>query len=155
MILLSLAIWTFTCTFQQYVRGFYETLGDRGMKQLTKDATHSKGQILDVVIVRNNNCVVPVLPTVYDPCLCDTHPQPCGDHLAIKYEVNARKAAGVRKKTNFSQIASYMCIFDFVKDMTFLCDILALMNLFGQWWKHTTLECVGLSISTLSCSRKP
>ena len=50
------------------VRRFSETLCDRGMKQLVNEATHSKGHILDVVIVRDNTCIVPALPNVYDPC---------------------------------------------------------------------------------------
>ena len=36
------------------VRRFSETLADHGMVQLVTDATHNKGHILDVVIVRTN-----------------------------------------------------------------------------------------------------
>ena len=59
------------------------------MKQLVNEATHSKGYILDVVIVRDNTFIVPALPNVYDPCLCDTHGNSSGDHLAISFDVNA------------------------------------------------------------------
>ena len=44
------------------VKRFSESLCDRGMKQLVNEATHSKGHILDVVIVRDNTCIVPALP---------------------------------------------------------------------------------------------
>ena len=67
------------------------------MKQLANEATHSKGHILDVVIVRDNTCIVPALPNVYDPCLCNTHGNSSGDHLAIRFDVNARKPSGVRR----------------------------------------------------------
>ena len=39
---------------QPDVQRIYETLCDSGMKKLVNEATHSKGPILDVVIVRNN-----------------------------------------------------------------------------------------------------
>ena len=86
------------------VRRFSATLCDRGMKQLVNKATHSKGHILDVVIVRDNTFIVPALPNVYDPCLCDTHGNSSGDHLAICFGVNARKPSGVRKTTTFRRL---------------------------------------------------
>ena len=51
------------------VNSFSETFWDLGMKQLVNEATHSKGHILNVVIVTDNTCIVPALPNVYDPCL--------------------------------------------------------------------------------------
>ena len=62
------------------VRRYSETLCDRGMKQLVNVATDSKGHSLDVVIVRDNIFIVPALPNVYDPCLCDTYGNSSGDH---------------------------------------------------------------------------
>ena len=78
-----------------------------GMTQLVADATHNKGHLLDVVIVRNHSAIVTTRPNVYDPCLCDTLGNPHGDHIAIKFCVNARKPARVRKEIDFSATASY------------------------------------------------
>ena len=52
---------------------FSEMPVDHGMIQLVTDATHNKGHLLDVVIVPNHSALVTTRPSVYDPCLCDTH----------------------------------------------------------------------------------
>jgi len=78
------------------VQRFPETLCDRGMKQPVNEAIHSKGHILDVVTVTDNTCIVPTLSNVFEPCLCNTHGHSSGDHLAISFDVNARKPYGVR-----------------------------------------------------------
>ena len=83
---------------------FSKTLCDRGMKQLVNEATHCKGHILDVVIVRDSTCIVPALPNVYDSCLCNTHGNSSGDHLAIRFDVNARKPSGLRRTTTFRRL---------------------------------------------------
>ena len=105
------------------VKRFPETLCDRGMKQLVNEATHSKGHILDVVIVRDNTCIVPALPKVYDPCLCNTHGNSSGDHLAISYDVNARKPSEVRKTTTFRRLRQ-INVSDFMTDIASLSDLL-------------------------------
>ena len=46
------------------VQRFSETFCNRGMKQFVNEATHIKEHILDVVIVRDNTCIVPALPNV-------------------------------------------------------------------------------------------
>ena len=74
------------------------------MKQLINEASHSKGHILDVVIVRDITCIVPALPNVYDPCLCNTHGNSSGNHLAISFDVNTRKPSGVRKTKKFRRL---------------------------------------------------
>ena len=96
---------------------------DRGMKQLMNETTHSKGHILDVVIVRDNICVVPALTTVYDPCVCDTHSNSSGDHLAISFDVNARKPSRVRKTTTFRRLRE-ISVSDFMTDIASMSDLL-------------------------------
>ena len=76
---------------QRDVRHFSETLTAHGMTRLVTYATHNKGHLLDVVIVRNHSAVVTSRPSVYDPCLSDTHGNPAGDNMAVKFCVNARK----------------------------------------------------------------
>ena len=94
------------------------------MKQFVNEATHSKGHILDVVIVRHNTCIVPALPNVYDPCLCDdTHDNSSGDHLAISFGINARKPSGVRKATTFRRLRQ-ISVSDFMIDIVSLSDLL-------------------------------
>ena len=83
------------------VRRFSETLADHGMVQLVTDATHNKGHILDVVIVRINGAIIYTPPSVYDPCLCDNNGNPSGDHYAITFTVSARKPAKERKQLQF------------------------------------------------------
>ena len=75
-----------------------------------------RGHILDVVIIRDNTCIVPALPNVYDPCLCNTHGNTSGDHLAIRFDVNARKPSGVRKTTTFRRLRE-ISVSDFMPDM--------------------------------------
>ena len=105
------------------VKRFSETLCDRGMKQLVNvSKPHSKGHILDVVIVRDNTCIVPALPNVYDPCLGNTHDNSSGDHLAISVDVNARNPYGVRKTTTVRRLRQ-ISVSDFLTDIASLSDI--------------------------------
>ena len=78
-------------------RHFFETLADCGMIPLVTDATHNKCHLRDVVIVLSHSEIVSTRPSVYDPCLCDTHSNPPDDHMAIKFCVNVRKPARMRK----------------------------------------------------------
>ena len=41
---------------------------------------------------------------MYDPCFCDVHGNPPGDHVAIKFFVNCRKPARVRKEIVFRRL---------------------------------------------------
>ena len=41
---------------------------------------------------------------MYDPCFCDTHGNPPGDYMAIKFCVNCRKPARVRKEIVFRRL---------------------------------------------------
>ena len=100
-------------------RHFSKTLADHGMTQLVTDVTHNKVHILDVVIVRNHSAIVTTRPSVYDPCLCDTHSNPSGDHMAIKFCVNARKPAQVRKEIVFRRLR-HIRLPDFKRDITSL-----------------------------------
>ena len=93
------------------------------MKQLVNEATHIKGHILDMVIVRNNTCIVPALPKVYDPCLYNTHGNSSRDHLAISFDVNARKLSGVRKTTTFRRLRQ-ISVSDFMTYIASLSDLL-------------------------------
>ena len=100
------------------VHRFSETLCDRGMKQLVDKATHSI-----CIIVRDNTCIVHSLPNVYDPCLCNTRGNSSGDHLAISFDVNARKPSGVRKTTKFRRLRQ-ISVSDFMTYITSLTDLL-------------------------------
>ena len=51
------------------IRRFSETVVDRGMAQLVRDATHRMGHTLDIVVVRDNTSIIPTRPSVNDPCL--------------------------------------------------------------------------------------
>ena len=86
------------------VRHFSETLADHGMVQLVSDATHNKGHILDVVIVRMNSAIIYAPPSVYDPCLCDNNGKPSGDHYVITFTISARKPAKQRKQLQFRRL---------------------------------------------------
>ena len=111
-------------------RHFSEKLADHGMAQLVTDATHSKGYLLDVVIVRNHSVIVNIRPSVYDPRLCDTHCNPSGDHMAIKFCVNARNLARVRKEIIFRRLRHIRLPY-FKRDITSLLedsDIVAINN---------------------------
>ena len=88
-------------------RHFFETLADRGITQQITDVTHSKGHLLAVVIGRNHSAIVTTRPSVCDPCLCDTRGNPPGDHMAIKFCINARKPARVRKEIFFGDCVIY------------------------------------------------
>ena len=102
-------------------RHFSETLADHDMTQLVTDATHSKGYLLDVVIVRNHSAIVTTRPSVYDPCLCDTRGNPSGDHMTIKFCLNARKPAPVHKEIVFWRLR-HIRLPDFKRDITSLLD---------------------------------
>ena len=115
------------------VRRFSETLCDRGIKQLVNDSkmcpllwvasTHSKGHILDVVILRDNTCIVPALANIYDPCLCVTRGSSSGDHLSISFDVNTRKPSGMRKTTTFRRLKQ-IGVSDFMTYIAFLSNLL-------------------------------
>ena len=79
-------------------------LVDRGLTQLAIDDTHNKAHLLYVVIVRNHSAMVFTRPSVYDRFLCDTHSNSFGDHMTIKFCVNARKHARVRKEIVFRRL---------------------------------------------------
>ena len=100
---------------------FSETLADHGMTQLVTDATHSKGHLLDVAIVRNHSSIVTTRPSVFDPCLCDTLGNPSDDHMAIKFCVNARKPTQVRKEIVFRRL-HHIQLPDFKRDITSLLE---------------------------------
>ena len=100
-------------------RHFSETLADHDMTQLVTDASHSKGHLLDVFIVRNHSAIITTPPSVYDPCLCDTHGNPSGDHTAIKLCANARKPARVHNKNVFRRLR-HIRLPDFKRDITSL-----------------------------------
>ena len=100
-------------------RRFSEMLSD--MRQLVTDATHNKGHLLDVVIVRNNTAMSPSRPSVYDPCLCDTHGNTPGDHMAIMFCVNAAKPARMRKEVVFRRL-HHICLQEFKRDIVSLHD---------------------------------
>ena len=85
-------------------RHISETLAVHDMTQLVTDATRSKGYLRDVVIVRNHSAIITTRPIVYDPCLCDTRGNPSGDHVVIKFCVNARMPARVRKEIVFRRL---------------------------------------------------
>ena len=102
-------------------RHFSETLDDHDMTQLVTDATRSKGYLLGVVIVRNHSAIVTTRPSVYDPCLCDTHGNPSGDHMAIKLCGHARKPARVRKEIVFWRLR-HIRLPDFKRDITSLLE---------------------------------
>ena len=111
-------------------RHFSEKLADHGMTQLVTGVTHNKGHLLDVVIVRNHIAIVTTRPSVYDPCLCDTHCNPSGDQMAIKFCVNARKLARVRKEIIFRRLR-HIRLPDFKRDINSLLedsDIVATNN---------------------------
>ena len=94
------------------------------MKQLVNEATHSKGHILDVVIARDNTCIVPALPKVYDACLCNIHGNSSGDHLGTRFNVNAWKPSGVRKTTTFRRLRQ-ISIYDFMTEVHHTTDTLS------------------------------
>ena len=76
---------------------FSDILFEHGMVQLVEDATHKKGHLLDVVIVRDSApCIIPTMPIVYDPCLCATNDNLSGDHMAVKFVIDVRKPARLR-----------------------------------------------------------
>ena len=102
-------------------RRFSEMLSDRDMRQLVTHATHNKGHLLDVVIVRNNTAMIPSRPSVYDPCLCDTHGNISGDHMAIMFCVNAAKPARMRKEVVFRRL-HHICLQEFKRDIVSLHD---------------------------------
>ena len=91
------------------VRPFHETLADRGKTQLVTGPAHKMGHTLDVVIVRDStSMIMPIRPSVYYPCLCDTYGNPSGGYMAITFSVNASKPTRARKKDNISTNASDM-----------------------------------------------
>ena len=75
------------------------------------------------LLYRDNTCIVPALPKVYDPCLCNTHGNSSGDHLAVSFDVNARKPSGVRKTTTFRRFRQ-ISVPDFKTDIASLSDLL-------------------------------
>ena len=79
------------------------------LKQLVNVSTHSKGHILDVVIVRDNTCIVPALPNIY------------GYHVVVSVCVNARNPYGVRKSTTF-RILRQINVSDFMQILHLLVD---------------------------------
>ena len=105
-----------------YKQHFTETVADHGMTQLVTDATHNKGHLLDVVIVRNHSAIVITRSSVYDElCLCDSHGNPSGDHMAIEFCVNARTPARVRKEIVFRRLR-HIRLPDFKRDITSLLE---------------------------------
>ena len=96
-------------------------LSDRDMRQLVTDATHNKCHILDVIIVQNNTAMITSRPSVYDPCLCDTHGNISCDHMAIMFRVNATKPAQMRKEVVFRRL-HHICLQEFKRDIAFLHD---------------------------------
>ena len=61
--------------------------------------------------------MVTTRPSVYDPCLCDTHGNPSGDHMAIKFFVNATKPTQVGKEIVFWRLR-HIRLPDFKCDIT-------------------------------------
>ena len=98
-------------------RHISEMLSDRDMRQLVTNTTHNKGHLLDVVIVQNNTAMITSQPSVYDPCLCDTHGNISGDHMAIMFCVNATKPArGIFWRLH------HVCLQEFNRDIVSLHD---------------------------------
>ena len=58
---------------------------------------------------------------MYDPCLCDTRGNPSGDHMTIKFCLNARKPAPVHKEIVFWRLR-HIRLPDFKRDITSLLD---------------------------------
>ena len=101
---------------------FSDILFEHGMIQLVEDATHKKGHLLDVVIVRDSvPCIIPTLPIVYDHCLCTTNGNLSGDHMAVKFVIDVRKPARLRKKIIFRRW-HHICVPDFGEDLHSLSD---------------------------------
>ena len=48
-------------------------------------------------------------PSVYDACLCDTHGNVSGDHMAITFCVNATKHARMYKEVVFRRL-DHVCL---------------------------------------------
>ena len=82
---------------------FSEMLTDHGMTQLVMDVAHNKASSPPGC----SYCLKPQCNSIstrlrmYDPCLCDTHGNLSGDHMAIKFCVNARMPARVCKEIVF------------------------------------------------------
>ena len=74
---------------EPHARQLSETLADRGMTRLVTDATHNKGHLLAVAIVRNHSALVSTRPSV-DTNAYVTH---VVIHPVITFCVNARKPA--------------------------------------------------------------
>ena len=63
------------------------------------------------------------LPNVYDLCLCNTHGNSSGNHLAISFDVNARKPSGVVETITFCRLRQ-ISVSDFMTDIASLSDLL-------------------------------
>ena len=105
------------------VRRFYDTLADGGMTQLVTNAKQNTGRTVDAVIVRESiSLIIPTRPSVYDPCLCDTHGNPSGDHMVIMFYVNGSKPARVRKEITFRRLRR-ICVSGFGQDIVSSLDL--------------------------------
>ena len=113
---------------------FSDILFEHGMIQLVEDATHKKGHLLDVVIVRDSApCIIPTLPIVYDPCLCTTNGNLSGDHMAVKFVIDVRKPARLRKKIIFRR-----SVFQTLAKICVHCPMQTHLNLLNNWFYRIT-----------------
>ncbi len=81
-------------------RRFMDTVKSVSLKQLVKEPTHNKCQILDVVITRDlSDCLSCI--SVYDPKLSDNKGHPSGDHFAVQFDTVFRKPRPVTKHVTY------------------------------------------------------
>lgn len=83
---------------------FIHTLEEHGLSQHVIDATHTKGQTLNVLITRNTSSVLRGIPTIQDPVLCDNNGNAAGDHLAVHAHLWVAKPPKERKTVTFRSI---------------------------------------------------
>ena len=117
---LSLVIWTFIWTSQH---NWTCNVFLRHSATVEWNNSWMKPPTVPVSLLESNTCIVPSVPNVNDPCLCNTHGNSSGHHLAISFDVNAMKPSGVRKTTMFRRLRQ-ISVSDFMTDIASLSDLL-------------------------------
>jgi hypothetical protein len=98
-------------------RHFTSTLSEHGLVQHVVGSTHKKGHTLDVVITQEDSPLLLEIPSVFDPCLCNSKGEPSGDHLALLFNINLEKPSHVRKEITFRKLHD-ISITDFSRDIS-------------------------------------
>ena len=82
---------------------FLESINSTGFTQHVTAPTHRQGNVLDILISREEDNIIGDV-FVSDPCLCDMHGQPAGDHLAVYFTILSPRPKSATRSVTYRKL---------------------------------------------------